>query len=189
MTNIAMRLAGAIVIGFAGGQLIAGAPLPGSWPQRFALGCCAALYEPALWMSTPPFNGSVQPWLSRVLGQHFLLTLLFDAAFVVGSGLSYGNLLPLLMMQMVLLVALGVGLARQVLKGPTDLRFRLYLTLMGTMGLWVLGALSSAILNPEAPDTYHALNGSLLTLPLAAWTAIRLRNQRRERHSSGVGMK
>lgn len=189
MVGIVVRIAGTVVLGLACGQVVASALNPGSWLLRFSLGLCAALYEPALWTAEPPFRGAVRPWLTKTMGHHLLLTVLFTAALGVGSQTSLEDLLPLLMLQLVLLVTLGVGLARQVLKGLSDLRFRLYLTLMGTAGLWLLGSFISLGFNPEAPDQHHWLNGSLLTLLLATWTTIRLRNQWRDRHSSDIGMK
>lgn len=115
------------------------------------------------------------------------MSLLFTVGLGVGSQSSMGDLLPLLMLQLVLLVPLGVGLARQVMKGDADLRFRLYLTLMGTAGVWLLGSFISLGFDPDAPDQHHWLNGSLLTLALAAWTALRLRRQWRERYGSSLG--
>lgn len=189
MTSIAVRIAGAVVVGLACGQLAFSAPNPASWLLRFSLGIGAALYEPVLWTTSPPFRGDVRQWLAKTVGLQLVMSLLFTGGLGVGSQSAVGDMLPLLMLQLVLLVPLSVGLARQVMKGDSDLRFRLYLTLMGTAGVWLLGSFISLGFNPEAPDQHHWLNGSLLTLALAAWTAIRLRKQWRERHGSGLGIR
>lgn len=184
MKGYLVRMVVAIAAGLVGADLILQANNQSLWFVRAALAGVAALNEPIVWVENAPRRAQAVAWTGRTLARHAGLLLVFDLTLIGFASVPVDQVMYIGGMQVALLLTLATGMAKVMVAGIDDLRWRLYRTLMIASVWAVVGAFIGLAYNFDAPDHVQFFFGGLFSLGYGVYNIFEV-NRSRIQYMSG----